>query len=1710
MCQSPLVSSRWTQSQAQPLSFVFLDLEFGRNGRFYAIAVRRDEVERVWENQWFETAHRQLVEFAQPDDVLVGHNIHRFDRLLIQENAPDSPLLALPTLDTLELSVLAFPQRPYHRLTKDDQLVRDSRPKPLSDVRASEQVLRDAIDRLGRLDPDQRSLLVSLVPRLDLKPHEVRGWRHLFGLLGWSWDRSTRLDLASAWSGRVCNNSQALVEPALDMPLLMVAAWLRAANAGDGSVLPAWVRRTWPTTARLVRDLRATRCSDPACAWCATQLSPEHWLHEVFGFEGFRAAPPAPGGGSLQRLLVERALQGEPTFGILPTGGGKSLCFQVPAEARHRLLGQLTVVISPLQSLMKDQVDSLKERIPHARAIYSGLASLLRPQVIDEVRSGRCGLLYLSPEQFRNAGILRMLGSRELGAVVFDEAHCLSQWGHDFRTDYPYVLRAVREMVEGQGAPMPPVFLFTATTQRDATDQIVAHVQGETGRPVEVLDGGSERPNLTYLVRPVPGPQRLDVIEELLEEHLGDGTAIVFCGSRRGTEETADELVDRGHEARAYHAGLDADTRRDLQDAFLAGQHRIITATNAFGMGVDKADVRLVVHLDMPSSLEAWLQEAGRAGRDREPATAVLLWSPGDAEARFSLGALGDLSIEDLQALWRAIRLLPAGRDRGRERCVVTARELLFQEALAGRFDPEDEGEETRVKAGVNWLERADVLQRRENITRVFSGRPQLPSLEAAIEAVAALDLPKKKALRWQRVLQSLYAAGDEGLDADDIAVLCNEMSYEDPLEGGMRVLSILKQMADRRLVSTGQTFSAFVARGIADSSKRRFRRWCEREEKVVDLLEESLAGAADENATSVHLRPLADRLSSAKSACTTGDVSRLLGSWSSASQGQSRGSAAARFQARRGDYGRLHLNVPLQALREWLKLRRDVAGRALSFMVDLGTGSGGQILVSSDLEKVVREVESDLLFRDLPSLPDAVRSAVSWLHDLRIITVQSGLAVFRSAMLLERRSGGRLQGNDADEAKAALHEHRLQKILRVHVMDTWARRMVDDDRADDFRGDWFALPVDDFKAKWFPKRTQQIERPTGPESYDAIVDALNDPVQEKIVTRDIRTNHLVLAGPGSGKTRILVHRVAWLLRCRRVRPRQILVVCYTRANAIELKRRLWDLVGRDSRGVTVRTLHGVALTLVGAHRLGPDGDLTIDTCIPVATRMLQGEELEPTEQSRQRDALLRGFTYLFVDEYQDIDQDKYDLLSALAGRALTGDHRKLRLFAVGDDDQAIFSYAGASTDFIRCFERDYRAARFVVPHNYRNPAAVLEMAQRLIEGLPGRLKAGEALTVDGTRLEDHPAGPWAAGHPQLAGRIVWYSAPTVQDAARSAMQVVHRWIEDDGVEPKSIGILARTHRKGLNRLRIEAERYGIAFRWPLPPEQSVPLGRVREVVALFDHLDAAEETVRAAELADVISDFTESTWKKALRDWLDGYIGERLHRDRWRYELVCWVRLERSARMVGEGIHLGTMHSAKGLEFDHVLLLDDGTMEDTDEERRLLYVAITRARMSLQIFSGSSPSRPFRALDHPLLDIRRSEDSPVQTRVRHYGLVGPDAIWIDWLGRQPATNPGHRAMDDAWYEDAFRLVATDRGGVIVDARGIPVARLSKSGCNTWLPLLEAGLELKLLATTLERADDSSRDGPYREQLKVERWWTGVWEARWRPLSPPARGPGRP
>lgn len=681
----------------------------------------------------------QLNELTQGAAFVLGHNVIAFDQPALAVLHPDLALHQLPLVDTLELSPVAFPQNPYHRLVKDYKLCTTTRNDPVRDAELAYELFLDQGEALReRVEghPDEALCLHYL-----LAPENGKGIANFFASLRRAL-RPSLQEAQDAWmratDGRVCITSQQLVrdrylpDAEWHKPIAYALAWLRV--AGGNSVLPPWVHLNYPKTREVISALRDVPCSAPDCLWCKEQHDLLAVLPKYFpGITRFRSTPTTADGRSLQQAIVENGFAGKPSLAILPTGGGKSLCFQLPALTRFYRNGSLTVVISPLQSLMKDQVDNLEKRgITCAGYLNSLLNPMERRLMLDKLRLGDLGLIFVAPEQFRSTAFSNALMHREIGAWVFDEAHCLSKWGHDFRPDYLYVSRFIKAKQKDKPAP---IFCFTATAKPDVVEDIQSHFTKRLGVNLEVLAGGVRRDNLAYEVRAVPPQVKYPEVLRLLQEALQEeGGAIVFCARQKTVEELSAFLKDAGLDCGYFHGGMLPAEKRSVQEAFLAGELRVIAATNAFGMGVDKPDVRLVIHLDTPGSLENYLQEAGRAGRDQDPARCLLLYDDADLDVQFRLLKNARLTQHDIHSILKALRQIER-KDRSEGSVVVTSGEILLEIPEKLRIDPDASDSDTKVRIAVAWLEEARLLERHENHTTVFPGSLQVGSLEEA-EAV--------------------------------------------------------------------------------------------------------------------------------------------------------------------------------------------------------------------------------------------------------------------------------------------------------------------------------------------------------------------------------------------------------------------------------------------------------------------------------------------------------------------------------------------------------------------------------------------------------------------------------------------------------------------------------------------------------------------------------------------------------------------------------------------------------------------------------------------------------------------------------------------------------------------------------------------------------------------------------------------------------------
>lgn len=545
-------------------------------------------------------------------------------------------------------------------------------------------------------------------------------------------------------------------------------------------------------------------------------------LERVYGYPGFR-------GGQLDAILP--LMEGRSVLGVMPTGAGKSLCFQLPAA----LLPGATVVISPLIALMKDQVDGLPPALyRRATLVNSSLEPGEVDRRLDAVARGEVSLVYAAPERLRNPGFIRALQRRGVSLFVVDEAHCLSLWGHDFRPDYFFIRQALEDLGR------PTVLALTAT----ATREMQADIGRQLGVDFHPVNLGTFRPNLQFAVRRVTGDaDKTQAILQLLRDEAGP--AIIYVDRRKLAEDVAHRLRQEGIAAEAYHAGMDREAREVTQDRFMRGDVRVIAATVAFGMGVDKADVRLVVHYNLPRSLEAYYQEAGRAGRDGLPARCVLLYTSYDKGNLTRRTNSDRLQAAEVMELYRVlVRRLRSGT-------IALSPEELERETA---------GDGTRIRVAVSLLQDLGAVRRGYDIPASLwlapgpagpmgeDSRPErfrafaaavglngraitVPAAKAAAALGVEVDALEAELLDWQEAGWVRFRPGGRGMNIQvtpglkdlpkDVALLLKRIEDMDALRLGQLAAFLETRECRQGFVSRYFGTAEPVRCGICDNCCR-------------------------------------------------------------------------------------------------------------------------------------------------------------------------------------------------------------------------------------------------------------------------------------------------------------------------------------------------------------------------------------------------------------------------------------------------------------------------------------------------------------------------------------------------------------------------------------------------------------------------------------------------------------------------------------------------------------------------------------------------------------------------------------------------------------------------------------------------------------------------------------------------------------------------
>lgn len=1570
----------------------------------------------------FHTALCEMAHLTSGLKWLMGHNILGHDLKYLKAVVPEAAWLKVPVIDTLWLSPLAFPQNPYHRLIKNHKIISSEINSPLADCHACWQLFQDQCTAFGKIKaekPEEFALWTALsdiplpyrlsddimIPKRDTSP-DVKKLIDTIWLMMQDNNDQGRLKVCRTRFLELMKTD--IRNPAIYPSLSYALSWLNV--SGGNSVLAPWVRHQFPDTARLIAELRDHDCGSTECRYCQDTLNPEAQLQRYFKLPTFRDVKGFDGG---QRTVVQSGMKGLHTLAVLPTGGGKSLCYQLPALNRYYRNGGLTIIVSPLQSLMKDQLDGLEKKGATCAAMLNGLVEVVeRAQILDKIALGDIGILFVAPEQFRNTSFINAISQRQINGWVFDEAHCLSKWGHDFRPDYLYAVKFIAEYSKNSGT-VAPVSCFTATAKPDVLADITNHFREEAGIEFRQFIGDNARDNLFYDVQEISDDLKKQKINELLHRELDhqSGGAVVFVGRRKSAETYSNYLKEQGWACEHFHAGLGNNEKADIQNQFIGGSLRVIVATNAFGMGVDKSDVRLVIHAEITGSLENYLQEAGRAGRDQEDAKCVLLYDGKDVDTQFSISKMSQIELRDLKSVWKKVGWLNQAA-YGKDHCgeiVATGGEILRDTEEYMSFDSDDRQADTKVKTVLAWLERADLLERKENQTRIFPARSGRLNLDEALAIIEKNKFSKRISEIYQTIAEIVFKAPEDAPLSTDDLVQATACSFTE-LRGH------LKKLEELGILTNDTHMTVILRTDNIKPADKRLAQVIAYEEKLWQILKNEIPEADQGIWQNLSLSAVCHQMHEVGLETNPAEIKLLMQSLAD-DKAAERTNSSGSFQIR--DVGNNLLKIRFknpksdswENLQNNAELRRNIGLCLLPFLMAKTNGVRQKdIMVETRMGELVQQLADDLVLsvqipadrRDL-----LLRQTLLFMHKQGIIKLNHGMTILRHAMTITpnpKALSAKRQYLAEDYKPLSIFYG--EKRFQIHVMQEYALRALKNlTEGLNLVRDYFGLEEKNFKNKWFKGRLKELDEPASPQTLREITDGLNE-MQKAVVTDQSDSNRLILAGPGSGKTRVIVHRVAYLLRVQHVPASAIIVLTFNRLAAQEVKRRLFGLVGPLAAAVTVMTYDGMAMRLLGVRFDGNNreyGKSQFKEWCRQAAAMLSDDLENDDGNDETRERIMAGFRYILVDEYQDISEEHYRLVSALAGRK-RAEEDKLTILAVGDDDQNIYAFNGTSNEYIHRFQKDYDVAQpDYLTYNYRSTQYIISAANSVINGMTGRLKTLHPIVINPERQTQPNGGVWAATDSERQGRVRHISLPfgSSNIQAQAVITEIGRLKTLGKIAWNDIAVLSR-HNAGLKPMQAWCEQNGIPYFLSADKSSKIKLRHTREFVRLIDGVEKQTEGFTSQDFAELIGEQVKKSggswcvWFRQLQtDFLNEYPpqdeelseksdnlaerceakikaspkedgrssengGDTVNRyssaflKSWLYEYVGDENETRS-----EGIFLGTAHAVKGLEFKHVFILDGGWQGADEAEQRLYYVAMTRAIETLTLLQ-TTPEHPW------------------------------------------------------------------------------------------------------------------------------------------------------
>lgn len=1454
-----------------------------------------------------------FITFLKGTRFICGHNIFNHDLLYIKNAIADAGVQESNVIDTLHLSALLFPAKPSHALLKDDKLIPDEANNPLNDSIKAKDLLFDEIAAFS-----QKPELLKQIFYLLLR--DKKEFKSFFSLIEYEND-------APEPEGIIRNYFKDEICSRVDLPKLIASHAVELAYClalidckTRYSISPRWLIKNYPDVERILILLRSNPCVE-GCNYCNQRLNIHQALKRYFGFDSFRTFA----GEALQKNAVRAAVENKSILAVFPTGGGKSLTFQIPALMSGEYSKGLTVVISPLQSLMKDQVDNLeKSGITEAVTINGLLDPIERAKSIERIEDGSACILYISPESLRSKTIEHLLLGRKIARFVVDEAHCFSSWGHDFRVDYLYIGDFIKSLqVKKQLQESIPVSCFTATAKQKVIQDIRSYFKDKLNLELEVFKSRASRTNLRYKVLPKQDEQeKYNALRDLIEEKACP--TIVYVSRTKKAYSLAEQLTKDGFNAKPYHGKMDVKEKTENQDAFISGEVQIMVATSAFGMGVDKKDIRMVVHYEISDSLENYVQEAGRAGRDENlTADCFVLFNEEDLGKHFVLLNQTKLTVKEIRQVWKAIKALTQFRNAASNSALEIARKAGWDDNIADI--------ETRVTTAIAALEASGYLSRGQNMPRIFANSILAKSAQEAIDKISTSEkFEERRKVNAARIIKKLFSSKSRKQSDDEVAE--SRVDYISDHLGIVKeeVINIITLLREENILADARDLTAFIKK--SENKNRSLA--------IVDTfgkIENFLLPLFEEEIITFNVKALNEQGEVAGIDITPNKIKTIINFWSIRSW----------IRKYRPGYSNNEIAVvlshPKELLHDKLRRKHELARFIVEYLYGKISGNDKdsereEILIEFSVHELKQEFDlrTTLFKRDI-TIGD-IEDTLFYLSRIEAIKIEGGFLVLYNRLAINRlQEGNRKQYTNVDYQK--LREHYEQKVQQIHIVGEYAKKMVSDYKgALQFADDYFQLNYSSFLNKYFPgSRQDDIKRNLTPAKFRQIYGSLSA-TQLKVV-KDTQSKYIVVAaGPGSGKTRVLVHKLASLLLTEDIKHEQLLMVTFSRAAATEFKKRLVELIGNAANYIEIKTFHSYCFDLLGKVGTLKESDVILKVAVE---KIKRGE----TETSRITK------TVLVIDEAQDMDADEYALIEVLMDQ-----NEDMRVIAVGDDDQNIYEFRGSDSRYLTQLISEKQATKYELIENYRSKNNLVEFTNTFVRTLTRRLKVNMIIATqsDNGRV-----------------KIIRYSGnnlitPLVNDILATDLEGSTCVLTKKNEEAEQVtGLLLKSRMPArliqdfnyFNLYDLCEIRYFLSL---LKPTEAVYVIDDEVWLTAKRRLTDKFETSAKLEIClTIIRDFESINPRRKYLSDFESFVRES--------------KLEDFYNENGETILVSTIHKAKGKEFDNVFLLLENVAYLTEEIKRQLYVAMTRARKNLTVHLNGD------YLDHIYVDnmVRVNDENP-------------------------------------------------------------------------------------------------------------------------------------